>query len=199
MRIKFFAIFLSFLFVSISLPAIAQTSLKLAAVDTEKALEESIWGKKAVEEIGKERDEWRKKVESLDKEIADLEEELAKQRAFLDDKDAERKLQGDINDKMQSRDLLIQEGNMSLGQKQEQLLEPILEEMKNVIKKLSMQEGYDIVLEKRLIVLYLNPELDITNRVSVMLDEAYKEKASSTSKKEAEKPVPNSGEGDNAK
>jgi outer membrane protein len=199
MRIKFFAIFLSFLFVSISLPAIAQTSLKLAAVDTEKALEESIWGKKAVEEIGKERDEWRKKVESLDKEIADLEEELAKQRAFLDDKDAERKLQGDINGKMQSRDLLIQEGNMSLGQKQEQLLEPILEEMKNVIKKLSMQEGYDIVLEKRLIVLYLNPELDITNRVSVMLDEAYKEKASSTSKKEAEKPVPNSGEGENAK
>jgi outer membrane protein len=199
MRIKFFAIFLSFLFVSISLPAIAQNSLKLAAVDTEKALEESIWGKKAVDEIGKEREVWRKKVESLDKEIAGLEEELAKQRAFLDDKDAERKLQGDINDKMQSRDLLIQEGNMSLGQKQEQLLEPILEEMKNVIKKLSMQEGYDIVLEKRLIVLYLNPELDITNRVSVMLDEAYKEKASSTSKKEAEKPVPNSGEGENAK
>lgn len=198
MRRKIFSIFLSFLFASISLPAIAQTSLKLAAVDTEKALEESIWGKKAVEEIGKERDEWRKKVESLDKEIAGLEEELAKQRAFLDDKDAERKLQDDINGKMQSRDLLIQEGNMSLGQKQEQLLEPILEEMKNVIKKLSLQEGYDIVLEKRLIVLYLNPELDITNRVSVMLDEAYKERASSESK-EAGKPVPDSGEGKNAK
>ena len=195
---KIFSVFLSFLFVSISLPAIAQTSLKLAAVDTEKALEESIWGKKAVEEIGKERDEWRKKVESLDKEIAGLEEELAKQRAFLDDKDAERKLQDDINGKMQSRDLLIQEGNMSLGQKQEQLLEPILEEMKNVIKKLSLQEGYDIVLEKRLIVLYLNPELDITNRVSVMLDEAYKERASSESK-EAEKPVPDPGEGKNPK
>lgn len=195
---KIFSIFLSFLFASISLPAIAQTSLKLAAVDTEKALEESIWGKKAVEEIGKERDGWRKKVETLDKEIADLEEELAKQRAFLDDKDAERKLQDDINSKMQSRDLTIQEGNTNLAQKQEQLLEPILEEMKNVIKKLSMQEGYDIVLEKRLIVLYLNPELDITNRVSVMLDEAYKEKASSKSK-EAEKPVPDSGEGKNAK
>ncbi len=198
MRVKFFAIFLSFLFVSISLPAIAQTSLRLAAVDTEKALEESIWGKKAVEEIGKERDEWRKKVEGLDKEIANLEEELAKQRAFLDDKDAERKLQDDINDKMQSRDLLIQEGNMSLAQKQEQLLEPILEEMKNVIKKLSMKEGYDIVLEKRLIVLYLNPELDITNRVSVMLDEAYKEKAPGKSK-EAGKPAPDSSEGENAK
>ncbi len=198
MRVKFFAIFLSFLFVSISLPAIAQTSLRLAAVDTEKALEESIWGKKAVEEIGKERDEWRKKVEGLDKEIANLEEELAKQRAFLDDKDAERKLQDDINDKMRSRDLLIQEGNMSLAQKQEQLLEPILEEMKNVIKKLSMKEGYDIVLEKRLIVLYLNPELDITNRVSVMLDEAYKEKAPGKSK-EAGKPAPDSSEGENAK
>jgi outer membrane protein len=198
MRRKIFSIFLSFLFASISLPAIAQTSLKLAAVDTEKALEESIWGKKAVEEIGKERDEWRKKVESLDKEISDLEEELAKQRAFLDDKDAERKLQDDISDKMQNRDLTIQEGNTSLAQKQEQLLEPILEEMKNVIKKLSLQEGYDIVLEKRLIVLYLNPELDITNRVSVMLDEAYKERASGRSK-EAEKPVPDPGEGKNAK
>jgi len=198
MRIKFFAIFLPLLFISISLSAIAQTSLSLAAVDTEKALEDSIWGKKAVEEIGKEREEWRKKVGNLEKEVATLEEELAKQRAFLDDRDAERKLQDEINGKMQSRDLIIQEGNMSLAQKQEQLLEPILEEMKNAIKKLSMQEGYDIVLEKRLIVLYLNPELDITNRVSVMLDEVYKERVSSKSK-ESEKPVPGSGEGENAK
>ncbi len=52
-----------------------------------------------------------------------------------------------------------------------------------------MQEGYDIVLEKQLIVLYLNPELDITNQIAVMLDKVYKEKISNK-EKEPEKPAP---------
>ena len=167
-------------------------------MDTEKALEDSIWGKKVVEEIGGEREIWQKKVEDLEKEITGLEENLAKQRAFLDDKDVESKMQGEIDIKKQDRGRLIQEGNMRLAQRQEELLEPILEEMKQVVKKLSVKEGYDIVLEKRLIVLYLNPELDVTSRVSVMLDEVYKERSSSKSK-EPEKPALESSEGENAK
>ena len=75
------------------------------------------------------------------------------------------------------------------------LLEPILEETNNLIKKLSVDEGYDIVLEKQLFVLYLNPELDITNQVVVMLDKVYKENASNRAK-ESEKPVPEQSEGD---
>jgi hypothetical protein len=61
-----------------------------------------------------------------------------------------------------------------------------------------MDEGYDIVLEKQLFVLYLNPELDITNRVVVMLDKVYKENASNRAK-ESEKSVPEQSEGKDSK
>ena len=202
MRMEVYAVVSAFLtaFASafISVPIFAQTSLKIAVVDTDKAFKESIWGKKSIEEMERETEGWQKRGEKLDEEIAALEEDLAKQRAFLEDKEAEQKLKDEIESKrMEGRDL-IQQGNASLAEKRQQLLEPILEEIKNLIKKLSIQESYDIVLEKQLFVLYLNPELDITNRVIVMLDKFYKEKVSSKAK-DSGKPVIEQSEGKGAK
>lgn len=182
MEVKYCALILTILFAFISIPAIAQTPLKIVAVDTEKAIEESIWGKKTIEELGKEREEWQKKLDQLKGEIGPLEEKLAKQRAFLDDKEAENKLLSEIDEKKMGLELLIRQGNDRLAEKQEELLSPILEELRELIKRLSIKEGYDIVLEKRLIVLYLKPELDITSRVTVMLDEIYKEKVANEEK-----------------
>ena len=181
------AVVLAFFFISV--PAFAQTTLKIAVVDTDKAFRESIWGKRAIQELEKEAEEWQKKGEQLDKELADLEEQLAKQRSFLDDEEEERRLQNEIGNKRMEGQALIQRGNARLTEKRQELLEPILEETKDLIKKLSVQEGYDIVLEKQLIVLYLNPELDITNQIAVMLDKVYKEKISNK-EKEPEKPAP---------
>lgn len=183
-----------FLAAFISAPTFAQTSLKIGVVDTDKAIKESIWGKKAIEELERETGKWQEKGEELDKQMAQLEETLAKQRNFLDDKEAEQKLLDEIEGKKIEGRNLIQQGNAYLSEKRQELLEPILGETNNLIKKLSMEEGYDIVLEKQLFVLYLNPELDITNRVVVMLDKAYKEQASNRAKG-SEKPVPEQSEG----
>jgi len=198
MKIAVCAVVLAFLtaiaLVFISVPTFAQTSLKIAVVDTDKAIKESIWGKKAIEELERETEKWQEKGNQLDKEMAELEENLAKQRNFLDDKEAEQKLLDEIDSKRIEGRTLIQQGNAYLSGKREELLEPILEETNNLIKKLSMEEGYDIVLEKQLFVLYLNPELDITSQVVVMLDKVYKEQVSNRAK-ESEKPVPSSDSG----
>jgi len=184
MKGQIFALVLVFLtafaLAFISAPTLAQISLRIAVADTDKVFKESIWGKKAIEELERETGEWQKKGEQLDKEIATAEEKLAKQQAFLDNKEEEQKLQNEIEMKrMEGRDL-IQQGNARLAEKRQDLLEPILEEIRNLIKKLSMEESYDIVLEKQLFVLYLNPEYDITNRIVVMLDKVYKDKAQDT-------------------
>ena len=167
---------LAFLIVFIGVPAFAQATLKIAVVDTDKAFKESIWGKKAIEELEKEAETWQKQGEQLDKEIAQLEEKLAKQRSFLDEAEEEKKLENEIVSKRMEGRAFFQEGNEVLAEKRQQLLEPILEMTKDVIKKLSMAEAYDIVLEKQLFVLYLNPELEITNQVIAMLDKAYRER-----------------------
>ncbi len=188
MRREFCALVAAFLVAFIGVPAFAQTTLKIAIVDTDKAFQESIWGKKSIEEFEKERTELQKKGESLDKEIIALEEQLAKQRSFLDDKEAEQKLQNEIESKRVEGRNFVQQGNALLAEKQKQLLEPISEEIKSLIKKVAIEESYDLVLEKQLIVLYLNPELDITSQITAMLDQVYKENVSDKSK-ESETPA----------
>ena len=189
MRVKTCAIVLVFLVSFISVPAFAQGNLKIAVVDTDKAFQESIWGKKAMEALEKELAEWQEKGEQLDREITALEEQLATQKGFLDDKEKEQELRDNISSKRLQGQRLVEQGNAALNEKRQQLLDPISEDIRNLIKKLAINENYDLILEKQLFVLYLNPELDITSQIVVMLDKAYQEKASAEAK-EPEKPAP---------
>jgi len=187
MRLNVCAVVLAFLVIFISVPAFAQTSLKLAVVDTDKAFKESIRGKKALEELEKELAQWQERGEKLEKEIAALEEKLATQRSFLEDKGAEQDLRDQITSKNLEGQTLIQQGNEVLAGKRQTLLDPISDEIKDIIKKLAINENYDLILEKQLFVLYLNPELDITSKIVAMLDEAYTERVSEKAKA-SEKP-----------
>ena len=168
------------LFISVNIPVFAQSSVKIAVVDTEKVFQDSVWGKKAFEEIEKASAEWQQKGAQIEKDLTKLQEELTKQRTFLDNKEEEQKLQDQIDSKTQEGQNLVQQGNTVLRQKQQALMDPIVQEIKDLIKKIAIEEKYDLVLEKQLdiykIVLYVNPELDITNRVTVMLDKSYKDK-----------------------
>ena len=168
------------LFISVNIPVFAQSSVKIAVVDTEKVFQDSVWGKKAFEEIEKASAEWQQKGAQIEKDLTKLEEELTKQRTFLDNKEEEQKLQDQIDSKTLEGQNLVQQGNTVLRQKQQELMDPIVQEIKDLIKKIAVEEKYDLVLEKQLdiykIVLYVNPELDITNRVTVMLDKSYKDK-----------------------
>jgi outer membrane protein len=168
------------LFVSVSIPVFAQSSIKIAVVDTEKVFQDSVWGKKSFEEIEKASAEWQKRGQEIEKELTKLQEDLTKQRTFLENKEEEQKIQDQIDSKTQEGQDLVQQGNAILRQKQQELMDPIVQEIKDLIKKIAVEEKYDLVLEKQLdiykIVLYVNPELDITNRVTVMLDKSYKDK-----------------------
>lgn len=194
MRIKFLTISsaviaLSFMLYTVSV--FAQSPIRIAVVDTEKVFQDSVWGKKALEELEKATEGWQKKGEDIEKELTRLEEELTKQRTFLDNKEEEQKLQDQIDSKKMEGQNLIQEGNLALRQKQQELMEPIIQEIKDLIKKIAMEEKYDLILEKQLdiykIVLYVNPELDITNRITAMLDKSYRDKNPDKAKNEPQK------------
>ncbi len=175
---KKFIVIILFLFASVCFPVHAQ-NLKIVVVDTDKVFSDSIWGKNAVLEMEKEAEKWQKEGERIDKELTILEEKLAKQRNFLDDKEQEQKLENEIENKRMEGQKLVQDGNTKLKIKRDELLQPILDEVKEIIRKLAIEEGYDLVLEKQLIVLYSSPEVDITSKVTVMLDKVYKDKYSS--------------------
>lgn len=170
----------------IALPALAQGSTKIAVVDTAKAIRESIWGRKATQELENEIEEWRGKAEERNKEISVLESELAKQRSLPGDTEEAKRLEKEISDRKAQSQALVQEGNARLEQKRQELLAPIVDEMRKTIKKLVKEENYDIILERQpslensnlQLFVYLNPELDITSQVMAVLDATYKERAS---------------------
>ena len=191
---RFSVLGLAFLVVFVSSPAFAQFTLKVGVVDTGKAIRESIWGKKIIQALEAEVEVWKEEGAKLDKEVLALEEKLAKQRSSLGDAEEEKRLE---------RQTFIQEGNTLLAQKRQQLVDPISSEIKRLIRKLATEEDYDMILEKQVTIenytiqpfLYLNPELDITSRIIVMLDEVYRERTSDKAEQAGEeektdKPAP---------
>lgn len=200
---RFSVLGLAFLVVFVSSPAFAQFTLKVGVVDTGKAIRESIWGKKIIQALEAEVEVWKEEGAKLDKEVLALEEKLAKQRSSLGDAEEEKRLENEIGVKRLERQTFIQEGNTLLAQKRQQLVDPISSEIKRLIRKLATEEDYDMILEKQVTIenytiqpfLYLNPELDITSRIIVMLDEVYRERTSDKAEQAGEeektdKPAP---------
>jgi len=186
------------LFIFVCIPAFAQSAMKIGVVDTDKVFQESVWGKNAYDDMEKETINWQKKGEQIDKDLTALEEQLAKQRTFMENKEEEQKIQDQIESKRLEGQNLLQQGQTSLKQKQQELMDPIIQGIKDLIKKLATEEGYDLILEKRLevyqIVLYVKPEFEITNQIIVMLDKSYKDKnltkVKESEKKESDKKEP---------
>jgi outer membrane protein len=204
---RFSVLGLAFLVALIGSPAFAQFTLKVGVADTGKAIRESIWGKKIVQTLEAEVEAWKEKGAKLDKEVLALEEKLAEQRSSLADAEEEKRIENEIGVKRLERQAFIQEGNTLLAQKRQQLVDPISSEIKRLIRKLATEEGYDMILEKQVTIenytiqpfLYLNPELDITSRVIVMLDEVYRERTRDTAEQSEEEektdePAPEEGQ-----
>jgi outer membrane protein len=190
---KRFLVIVMMLFIFVCIPAFAQSAMKIGVVDTDKVFQESVWGKTAYDDMEKETIDWQKKGEQIDKDLTALEEQLAKQRTFMENKEEEQKIQDQIDSKRLEGQNLLQQGQASLKQKQQELMDPIILGIKDIIKKLATEEGYDLILEKRLevyqIVLFVKPEFEITNQVIVMLDKSYKDK-NATKVKESDKKEP---------
>ena len=61
------------------------------------------------------------------------------------------------------------------------LLAPLTQEIENLLQQIGESEGYSLILEKRLVTLYVDPKYDLTERVVTLLNDAYeKEKAKDT-------------------
>ena len=100
--------------------------------------------------------------EALDNEIRSLEERLTKQRLFIEDENKVREMELTIREKRDDLQQLVQLGQEALADKEVALTEPILIEIRDTIRTYGETEGYDMLMEKRLVVLYHRDGMDIT-------------------------------------
>ena len=154
--------------------ALAQNQLKLGVVDTQKVVEEYERAKEAQKKLKGATDKLRAQLEKIREEIGSLEERLTKQKLFLEKPETES-LQNDINLKQQEYQRELGIGQESIVAKEKELFEPILKDIEILIKEIGKNDGYNLILEKRLVTLYVDPSYDLTETVVQTLNKRYEE------------------------
>ncbi|MDE0300476.1 MAG: OmpH family outer membrane protein [Candidatus Poribacteria bacterium] len=164
----------------------AQNQFKLGVVDTQKVFEGYKRAKAADDVLKTAEDKLRTQLEDVREEIRTMEERLTKQKLFLQDPETER-IESDIRLKKQEYQRELEIGQESILAKQKELVEPILKEIETLIKEIGKSGGYNLILEKRLVTLYVDPSYDLTDSVIETLNKRYEEaNPSEPSDKDAE-------------
>ncbi len=172
---------------AIAISAVAQNQFKLGVVDTQKVFEGYKSAKAASEVLKTAEDKLLAQIEDVREQIRTMEERLAKQKLFLEDPETES-IENDIRLKTQEYQRELEMGQQSILAKQKELVEPILNEIETLIKEIGKNGAYNLILEKRLVTLYVDPSYDLTESVTQTLNERYEETNSSEpSEKDAEK------------
>ncbi|MCX8160039.1 MAG: OmpH family outer membrane protein [Candidatus Saccharicenans sp.] len=162
------ALFIILILMAVALapvPARAQSPLKVAIVNSQKAFDQSLEGKKAVAILQEKEELLKAELKKMDDEINALKQKLASQTLTLTP-EARTKLQQEIDRKEADRQKYEQENSRNFEQLKNQLIKRIREEMLAVIDELVKERGYELVFDLSTSgLIYYRPELDITEEV----------------------------------
>ena len=177
---------------SLGFGAAAQNGFKLGVVDTQQVFEKFSKAQEANEILKTAEERLRSQLDGIQQEITTMEERLTKQKLFLDPPETET-LQADIRIKRQELQRELEIGQEALLAKREELLAPLTQEIEGLLQQVGASEGYSLILEKRLVTLYVDPKYDLTERVVKLLNDAYEKEKSKDGQQSATPPETETG------
>jgi outer membrane protein len=137
--------------------------LKVAYVDTEKAMNECHAGKEAKKTIQKEMEKLQHQFQEKQKELQTMKETLDKQTPMLTP-DARANKEREFQTKVRDYQRWLDDNQKEIQQKGLEIERNITIGLQKVIQKVGADEGYTLILEGR-ILLYGSKAFDITDRV----------------------------------
>ena len=157
--------------------ATAQNNFKIGVVDTQGVVERYKKAQEANTILQSAVKRLRDKLKGLEDDIVEMEDSLTKQKLFLDES-ATQTLQSDIQRKRQEYQRELEVGQGALQEKESELLQPIFDQIQALIQQIGTSENYSLILEKRLVTLYVDPKYDLTNEIIERLNAEYEQDAS---------------------
>ena len=146
---------------------------KIGVMNIQKVLLESTAGRKAKEVFEKRMNELQEKFKTEQEALVVLQQEIEKKSsAWSKDKKGEkvRELQlGQRELQMKSED-----AKMELKQLQDKELEPILTMLQTVVNSFGKKNGYAVILDSKVAVLYADSSVDVSEAVQKELDQRMK-------------------------
>lgn len=145
--------------------AVHAADTKFGYVDLQKAIQSTTTGKKAKAELEAEFNKRKKDMEAKQADIKKMNEDLEKKKGVLSD-EAMQKKQAEIQEEMMKLQELYGKNQMEIQKKQNELTNPILEKMKNVLDKIAKNDGYSVIFEKNeQSVLWIKSEYNLTDKL----------------------------------
>lgn len=150
----------------LTLAGSAYADLRIAVVDTQRAMMETEEGLRMQATLKKifesKQRELNTKQQELEAERADIE----KQRGVLSADALQRRAEAWQQEMMALQQTFVQ-FNQELQTKQGEMTKPIYEKTMGLIRRLATQEGYDMVVDRQAVP-YVRSDLEVTDRVITM-------------------------------
>jgi outer membrane protein len=145
----------------VSAPAAAQ--MKVAVVDTQRAVMETEDGLRMQATLKKVFDSRQRELDKKQEELQKERDDIEKQRDVLS-KTALAKRVDKWQREMVNLQTVFVEYNKELQKKQSELTQPIFQKAMGIIRRLATTDGYDVVVDKQAVP-YVRSDLDLTDKV----------------------------------
>jgi len=145
----------------VTAPAAAQ--MKVAVVDTQRAVMETEDGLRMQATLKKVFDSRQRELDKKQEELQKEREDIEKQREVLS-KTALAKRVDKWQREMVNLQTVFVEYNKELQKKQSELTQPIFQKAMGIIRRLATTDGYDVVVDKQAVP-YVRSDLDLTDKV----------------------------------
>lgn len=155
---------------SFSTGSIGQEAFKIGVVNTEEVLKGSEAATKATETLRAAGERLQKQLQEKADAVRTIQEQKAKTQLFVEDAQT-ADLDNQILQLQQEYQRDREIGQQALLDKERELLEPIYKSLEELIINVGKTENYDIILEKRLITLYVKEEYDLTKKFIELMNE----------------------------
>lgn len=153
--------------------SIGQEAFKIGVVNTEEVLKGSNEAMKATDTLRAAGEKLQKSLERIAEEVRMLQDKKTKTELFVEEAQT-ADLNNEILQKQQEYQRTREDGQKALLDKERELLEPIYKRLEDLIIKVGKDENFDIILEKRLITLYVKEKYDLTKRLIELMNEDKK-------------------------
>jgi len=149
----------------------AQESSKIATVDSQQILENSIEGKKALAQIREREKANREQLSKKDEEIRNLEKKISTQSLTLT-QEARMNLNSDLERLKTERQRMYEDSQREINEMAARLFQKIQNEVVPIIEQIGKERGLEIIFDlQRSGTIYASPTIDITREVIQRYDE----------------------------
>lgn len=133
-------------FITLGTVSLSNAQSKVAHVSTQQLIEEMPDYQDAKSEMSKTQNSYRSQIEDMYKELQEKSEKYESEATEQADEENQRRMQ-DMQESQERIRKFQENAQQELDEKQEDLMEPLLEKARGAIEKVSKDQGYDYVLD----------------------------------------------------